>query len=64
MNFPSEDGSVKFSGVLGGGLDASMKGDMLSWDVDDLVRPFKTRPENKLWQIEFWGKWFTSRRAR
>lgn len=37
-----------------------MKGDMLSWDVDDLVRPFKTRPENKLWQIEFWGKWFTS----
>ena len=24
MNFPSEDGSVKFSGVLGGGLDASM----------------------------------------
>lgn len=60
MHFPCEDGSVKFSGVLGGELDASMKGDMLSWDVDDLVRPFKTRPENKLWQIEFWGKWFTS----
>lgn len=60
MFFPSEDGSAKFSGVLGGSLDASMKGDMLSWDVDDLVRPFKTRPENKLWQIEFWGKWFTS----
>ena len=29
-------------------------------DVNDLVRPFKTRPENKMWQIEFWGKWFTS----
>ena len=59
LSYPAK-GSVKLSGVLGKSLDASMKGDMLSWDVNDLVRPFKTRPENKMWQIEFWGKWFTS----
>ena len=40
--------SLSYPGVLGKSLDASMKGDMLSWDVNDLVRPFKTRPENKM----------------
>lgn len=59
LSFPGE-GAVKFSGDLGLSLDRSMQGDMLSWDVDDLVRPFKNRPETKMWQIEFWGKWFTS----
>ena len=44
LSYPAK-GSVKLSGVLGKSLDASMKGDMLSWDVNDLVRPFKTRPE-------------------
>ena len=53
-------GAVEMKGVLGDELDTSLKGDILVWDIDDLVRPFKLRQEERLWQIEFWGKWYTS----
>ncbi len=53
-------GAVDMRGVIGDSLETSLKGDILVWDIDDLVRPFKTRLEEKLWQIEFWGKWYTS----
>ncbi len=51
---------VSMEGELGKSMDTCMKGDILSWDIDDLVRPFKVRNETKRWQIEFGGKWFTS----
>ncbi len=33
---------------------------ILSQDVDHLILPFENRTETRLWQSEFWGKWFTS----
>ena len=53
-------GSVEMNGVLGKYLKASLNGNMLVWDIDALVRPFKERQETKFWQCEFWGKWYTS----
>ncbi len=53
-------GAVEMKGVIGDSLQTALKGNILVWDIDDLVRPFKTRQEEKLWQIEFWGKWYTS----
>ena len=43
-------GAVEMKGVLGDELDTSLKGDILVWDIDDLVRPFKLRQEERLWQ--------------
>ena len=53
-------GAIKMKGVIGDSLKTALEGNILVWDIDDLVRPFKTRQEEKLWQIEFWGKWYTS----
>lgn len=53
-------GEVEMNGTIGKSLKTSLEGNILVWDIDDLVRPFKTRQEEKLWQIEFWGKWYTS----
>ena len=53
-------GAVELSGVLSKSLNTSYNGDIMAWDIDDLVRPFSERKENGSWQIEFWGKWFTS----
>ena len=53
-------GAVEMKGVIGDSLDTSLKGDILVWDIDDLVRPFRTRHEERAWQTEFWGKWYTS----
>ena len=52
--------SVDMKGVLGDAMNTSLKGDILVWDIDDLVLPFKERKETKAWKIEFWGKWYTS----
>src|SRR5699024_7086642 len=27
---------------------------------ESLIEPFRHRTETRLWQTEFWGKWFTS----
>lgn len=53
-------GSVEFFGTIKKALDTSYNGDIMAWDIDDLVRPFSERKEDGSWQIEFWGKWFTS----
>jgi len=41
-------------------LDQSYENRILAQDVDHLIEPFRNRTESRLWQSEFWGKWFTS----
>lgn len=53
-------GSVQLSGAIEKALRTSYNGDIMEWNIDDLVRPFSERKEDGSWQIEFWGKWFTS----
>src|SRR5690606_32958047 len=38
----------------------SILGSIMIQDVDDLVEPFKSKSETRLWQSEFWGKWMLS----
>ena len=52
--------SAKMGGFIGKKLDLSYENRILAQSVDDLVEPFKHRTEMRLWQTEFWGKWFTS----
>lgn len=47
-------------GFIGKKLDLSYQNRILAQNVDDLVEPFRYRTETRLWQSEFWGKWFTS----
>lgn len=56
--FPAE-GAVKFDGMLGKSLDTAMNGDILVWNTDELLRPYRGRYEKKPtdWQSEFAGKW-------
>jgi uncharacterized protein len=56
--FPAQ--SVLIGGFIGGKLDSSYKNRILAQDVDKLVEPFRNRTEDRCWQSEFWGKWFTS----
>lgn len=55
----SEPTSVQMSGILGESLNLSLRGDVLVSEIDSLVEPFRTRPETRRWDCEFWGKWFT-----
>src|SRR5690606_1586116 len=41
-------------------LDQSYENRILAQDVDHLIEPFRNRTESRMWQSEFWGKWFTS----
>ncbi len=50
----------KMNGYVGKKLDQSYESRILKQDVDHLVEPFRHRTESRLWQSEFWGKWFTS----
>lgn len=52
--------SVEIKGFIGGKLDASYHNRILAQDVDRLIAPFRERTEERCWQSEFWGKWFTS----
>jgi len=56
--FPAQ--AATMGGYVGGKLDASYKNRILAQDVNRLVEPFKNRSEDRCWQSEFWGKWFTS----
>ncbi len=47
-------------GYIGKKLERSYNNRILSQDVDHLIQPFRNRTETRLWQSEFWGKWFTS----
>jgi uncharacterized protein len=51
---------AKMNGFIGKKLGLSYQNRMLAQNVDDLVTPFRHRTETRLWQSEFWGKWFTS----
>lgn len=51
---------VSMTGFIGQKLDAAYENRILAQDVDRLIEPFKNRNEDRCWQTEFWGKWFTS----
>lgn len=57
---PAAPGAVRFTGWLGQQIETCRKGRMMGQSVDDLVAPFRERTEERYWQSEFWGKWFTS----
>lgn len=44
----------------GNRLDLAYEHRIFAQDLDRLADPFKTRTEERCWQSEFWGKWFTS----
>lgn len=48
------------TGFVGQKLDAAYKNRIVAQDVNRLIEPFKNRTEDRCWQSEFWGKWFTS----
>jgi DUF1680 family protein len=50
----------KVQGHVGEKLDQSYQNRILAQDIDHLIAPFRQRNEARLWQSEFWGKWFTS----
>lgn len=52
--------AVTIHGFIGGKLDASYHNRIMAQDADRLVAPFRERTEERCWQSEFWGKWFTS----
>lgn len=53
---------VYLTGYLATELNGSFNHRILAQDVDRLVEPFRpvNRTETRMWQSEFWGKWFTS----
>ena len=55
----AEPNAVELNGILGESLNLSLRGDVLVSEIDSLVEPFRTRPETRRWDCEFWGKWFT-----
>jgi DUF1680 family protein len=54
--------SVSLSGYLADRLTGDLNNRVLAQDADRLTDAFKPekRTETRLWQSEFWGKWFTS----
>ena len=56
--FPAQSASL--NGFVGGKLDASYQNRIIAQDVNRLIEPFRNRTEDRCWQSEFWGKWFTS----
>ena len=52
--------NATMKGYIGNKLDLSYRNRLLTQDVDHLIQPFRNRTETRLWQSEFWGKWFTS----
>ena len=51
---------TRMNGFIGRKLDLSYQNRILAQDADHLIEPFRHRTETRLWQSEFWGKWFTS----
>ncbi|MBE7172119.1 MAG: glycoside hydrolase family 127 protein [Williamsia sp.] len=52
--------SATISGFVGEKLDAAYNNRILAQDIQRLIQPFQNRTEDRCWQTEFWGKWFTS----
>ncbi len=59
LNF-AKPGEVSLKGTINSQIQRSLNGDILTWDIDSLVRPFALKMETDRWQTEFWGKWYTS----
>ncbi|MET0244706.1 MAG: hypothetical protein ABW174_14605 [Flavitalea sp.] len=52
--------AVVINGFVGERLRLSAVNRVFAQDVNRLVEPFRHRDEERCWQTEFWGKWFTS----
>ncbi len=52
--------TVTMTGYVGEKLDLAYQNRILAQSLDRLVQPFSNRTEDRCWQTEFWGKWFTS----
>lgn len=52
--------AIRLEGYLGGKIDLCIAQRIKKQDVQDLIAPFKSRTETRLWQTEFWGKWILS----
>lgn len=52
--------SAALTGFIGEKLDLAYNNRILAQDVNRLIEPFRNRTEDRCWQSEFWGKWFTS----
>ncbi|MBD0352745.1 MAG: glycoside hydrolase family 127 protein, partial [Flavisolibacter sp.] len=48
------------TGFVGEKLEAAYTNRIEAQNVARLIEPFKNRTEDRCWQSEFWGKWFTS----
>src|SRR4051812_21692748 len=51
---------AEMKGFIGKRLDRSFENRIMAQDINSLIEPFRHRTETRLWQTEFWGKWFTS----
>jgi len=52
--------NIQISGYLGEKIDLCINQRIKKENVQQLIEPFKTRNETRLWQSEFWGKWILS----
>ena len=52
--------AAQMTGFVSEKLEAAYKNRIEAQDVPRLIAPFKNRTEDRCWQSEFWGKWFTS----
>jgi DUF1680 family protein len=52
--------NIQMKGYLGDKIDLCINRRIKKEDVAQLIEPFKTRNETRLWQTEFWGKWILS----
>jgi DUF1680 family protein len=54
--------TISLSGYLADKLTGDLNNRILAQDADRLIDAFKPekRTETRMWQSEFWGKWFTS----
>jgi DUF1680 family protein len=50
----------QIKGHVGEKLDQTYENRILAQNVDDLIKPFSSRNESRMWQTEFWGKYLTS----
>lgn len=50
----------RLEGFLAKKLDAALQNRILAQDHERLIEPFRNQTEERCWQSEFWGKWFTS----
>ena len=52
--------NMQIKGYLGSKIDLCINQRIKKENVAQLIEPFKTRNETRLWQTEFWGKWILS----